>query len=58
MTAAGDTFTWHHEVDFQPSDGTPDIGQAERFGPSQWYERALDSSYVELWRSIAAAEGA
>jgi len=58
VTATGDTITWHHEVDFQPSDGTPDIGRAERFGPTQWYEHALDSAYAEMWRSVAVRNGA
>lgn len=53
-SASADTFTWHHEIDFQPSDGTPDIGRVEPVEPSRWYEHALDSSYVESWRSMAS----
>jgi hypothetical protein len=58
VAAVGDTITWHHEIDFQPPDGTPDIGRVERIGPTQMYEHALDSSYVESWRSVASGDDA
>jgi hypothetical protein len=56
VSAAADTFTWHHEIDFQPSDGTLDIGRVERVDSAHWYEHALDSSYVESWRSTAPGD--
>ncbi len=58
VTAVADTITWHHEIDFQPHDGTADIGRVERVGPGQMYEHALDSSYVESWRSVASGDSA
>ncbi len=58
VTAVGDTITWQHEIDFQPPDGTPDIGRVQRIGPTQMYEHALDSSYVESWRSVASGDEA
>ena len=56
-TVAGDTSTWHHEIDFQPADGSPDIGRIERIDDSTMYEHALDSSYVESWKSVSRGEG-
>lgn len=56
-TTAGDTATWHHEIDFQPSDTSADIGRLERVGDSGMYEHALDSSYVESWKSVARGDG-
>jgi len=56
VTAVDDTITWHHEIDFQPPDGTSDIGRVERLGPTQMYEHALDSSYVESWRSLSSGD--
>ena len=58
VTAVGDTITWHHEIDFQPPDGTADIGRVERVGPTQMYEHAPDSSYVESWQSVASGDSA
>jgi hypothetical protein len=58
VTAVGDTITWQHEIDFQPPDGTPDIGRVERLGPIRMYEHALDSSYVESWLSVASGDDA
>jgi hypothetical protein len=50
-TVEGDIATWHREIDFQPSDSSPDIGRLERIGDARMLEHALDSSYVESWRS-------
>lgn len=58
VSAVGDTITWQHEIDFQPPNGTPDIGRVQRIGPTQMYEHALDSSYVESWRSVASGDDA
>jgi hypothetical protein len=57
VTAAGDTITWHHQIEFQPPSDTPDVGRVERVGPKVMYEHALDSSYVESWRSVASSDG-
>lgn len=56
-TAAGAIATWHHEIDFQPPDGTDDIGRLERIDDTHMYEHAIDSSYVEAWRSVGGSEG-
>jgi hypothetical protein len=56
-TAEGGVATWHHEIDFQPSDGTPDAGRLERMPPTHMLEYALDGSYIESWRSEASGNG-
>ena len=56
-TVAGALATWHHEIDFQPPDTEADIGRLERIDDSHMYEHALDSSYIESWRSIDGGEG-
>jgi len=56
-TVTGDTSTWHEEIEFQPDDGSPDMGRLERVNDSTMYEHALDSSYVESWRSVSRGEG-
>ena len=56
-TVAGALATWHHEIDFQPPDGTEDIGRLERIDDSQMYEHALDGSYIESWRSLSSGQG-
>ena len=58
VRAAGDTITWQHEIDFQPPDGEADIGRVERIGSAQMYEHALDSSYIESWKSVATGDSA
>jgi hypothetical protein len=56
-TVAGDLATWHHEIDFQPPDSSPDIGRLERVTDLHMLEHALDSSYVESWRSVGSGDG-
>ena len=56
-SVAGDIATWHHEIDFQPSDSSPDIGRLERADDTHMLEHGLDSSYVESWRSGDDAKG-
>lgn len=58
VTAVADTVTWHHEIDFQPPAGPADIGRVEEVGQGQMYEHALDSSYLESWRSVASGDSA
>lgn len=53
----GDTATWQHEIDYQPSDSSPDIGRIERVDDAHMLEHALDSSYVESWRSSGDVSG-
>lgn len=49
--------TWHHEVDFQPPDSGEDIGRIERIDDAHMFEHALDSSYIESWRSVSNGDG-
>jgi len=56
-TVAGALATWHHEIDFQPSDGSADIGRLERIDDGHMLEHATDSSYVESWRSLDSGAG-
>jgi hypothetical protein len=49
--------TWHHEVDFQPPDSAEDIGRIERIDDAHMFEHALDSSYIESWRSVSSGDG-
>jgi hypothetical protein len=56
-TMAGSVATWSHDVDFQPSDGTPDTGRVERIPPDRMHEIGLDASYIESWRRLSGAKG-
>jgi hypothetical protein len=56
-TVVGMVATWPHDIDFQPSDGTPDTGRLERFPPDQMREHGLDGSYIEAWRSLTDGKG-
>lgn len=55
-TASGLLATWHHEIDFQPPDGSADVGRLERVDDAHMLEHALDSSYIESWQSTAPGE--
>jgi hypothetical protein len=50
------TSTWHHEVDFQPPNPDADIGRIERVGKGRMYEKAVDSSFTELWWSLSSGD--
>ena len=56
-TVDGALATWHHEIDFQPSDSSADIGRLERIDDGHMLEHATDSSYVEAWRSLDSGAG-
>lgn len=56
-TVAGDVATWHHEIDYQASDGTPDTSRVERLGASSMLEHGLDGSFVERWWRLASGDG-
>jgi hypothetical protein len=56
-TVTGTTATWHHEIDFQPPDGTEDVGRLEPIAGIGMVEHALDESYVESWRRVSVDEG-
>jgi len=56
-TMAGAVATWNHDIDFQPTDGTPDTGRVERISPDHMQELGLDGSYIESWRRWPGATG-
>jgi hypothetical protein len=56
-TVDGANATWHHEIDFQPSDGSADIGRIELSGNGTMFEHALDESYVESWSALGGGDG-
>jgi hypothetical protein len=56
-TLAGTVATWSHEIEFEPSDGTPDTGRLERRSPDRMHEIGLDGSYTESWRRLSDGSG-
>ena len=56
-TMAGTVATWHHDVDFQPPSGSPDMGRLLRIPPDRMHEHGLDGSYIESWKSITRGKG-
>jgi hypothetical protein len=56
-TMAGIVATWQHDIDYQPSDGTPDKGRLQRAPPDRMHEYGLDGSYIEAWRSSTDGKG-
>jgi len=56
-TLAGTIATWHADIAFRPSDGTPDKGRLERVSRDRMYEHGLDGSYIESWRFLTNGQG-
>jgi hypothetical protein len=56
-TTSGAVATWNHDIQFQPSDGTPDRGRLQRNGPGRMHEHGLDGSYIEAWKSTSGGGG-
>jgi hypothetical protein len=56
-TTFGAVATWNHDIQFQPSDGTPDRGRLQQNGPGRMHEHGLDGSYIEAWKSTSSGEG-
>jgi len=56
-TMRGAVATWHHDIDFRPPDGAPDMGRLQRIPPDRMHEHGLDGSYVESWRSLTDGKG-
>jgi hypothetical protein len=48
-TVEGYVTTWHHEIDYQPPDGSVDIGRIELAGGRNMYEHGVQASYLEHW---------
>ena len=56
-TYQGQNANWHHELAYQPPDGTDDIGRLERAGASSMLEHGLDGSFTEHWWSMSSGDG-
>ncbi|MGO9059136.1 MAG: hypothetical protein ACLQU2_17370 [Candidatus Binataceae bacterium] len=56
-TMEGTVATWHEDILFQPSDGTPDMGRLQRIPPDRMHEHGLDGSYIESWRLLTGGNG-
>ena len=56
-TMADTVATWHHDMQFQPPDGTEDSGRIQRLGRGRMHEHGLDGSYTEAWRLLADGGG-
>jgi hypothetical protein len=56
-TMARAVATSQHDIEFQPSDGTPDMGRLQRIPPDRMHEHGLDGSYIESWRSLTDGKG-
>jgi hypothetical protein len=55
-TVAALLATWHHDIDFQPQDGSQDIGRLEQQPGGAMLEHALDDSYIESWRRRSSGD--
>ena len=56
-TMAGAVATWHHDLQYQPPDGTEDTGRLQRLAKGRMQEHGLDGSYTEAWRLVTAGGG-
>ncbi len=56
-TISGAVATWNHDIQFQPSQGTPDRARLRRIAPDRMHEHGLDGSYVEAWKSTGNGDG-
>ncbi|QBB72339.1 hypothetical protein ELE36_19290 [Pseudolysobacter antarcticus] len=48
-TVDGYIITWHHEIGYQPPDGTIDIGRFEILGGRNVLEHGVQAVYLEHW---------
>lgn len=55
-TMADTVATWHHDLQFQPPDGTEDSGRIRLLGRGRMREHGLDGSYTEAWRRVSDGE--
>jgi len=56
-TVDGYIITWHHEIDYQPPDGSIDIGRFEILGGRNVFEHGVQSVYLEHWWRLEDAGG-
>lgn len=52
----GDRCRWHRMLDFHP-DSPADIGRMTFVTPDELHERALDDSYLEIWKRVPGSHG-
>jgi hypothetical protein len=56
-TVEGYIVTWHHEITYQPPDGTIDIGRIELQAGRGMFEHGVQSAYTEHWWRLEDAGG-
>jgi hypothetical protein len=56
-TVDGYIITWHHEIDYQPPDGSVDIGRFQLAGGRNVFEHGVQSVYLEHWWRLEGAGG-
>lgn len=56
-TVDGYIITWHHEIDYQPPDGSIDIGRFEILGGRNVFEHGVQAAYLEHWWRLEDAGG-
>jgi len=52
----GDDCTWHHQLDFQPANGSRDIGHMI-FDGERVIETGVESDYLEIWERLPQSRG-
>lgn len=52
----GDLCRWHRLMDFHPA-SPPDVGRMTFVGPDELHERAVDDSYLEIWKRLPGSQG-
>lgn len=57
-TVDGVIATWHHEIDYQPPDGSLDIGRLVQAGGRNLFEFGVQADYEEHWWSLEDGQGA
>lgn len=56
-TVEGSISTWHHEIDYQPPDGSIDIGRIVLAGGRNMFEHGVQADYTEHWWYLESGEG-
>jgi hypothetical protein len=56
-TVDGYVTTWHHEIDYQPPDGSVDIGRTVPAGGRNMFEHGVQASYLEHWWYLESGGG-
>ena len=56
-TVDGYIITWHHEIGYQPPDGTIDIGRFEILGGRNVLEHGVQAVYLEHWWRLEQSGG-